>query len=42
MATIPREFPAFRIHDDDAGYRAGIEPVSLEALSPGEVVVEVA
>ena len=42
MAGVPGEFPAFRIHDDGHGYRAGIEPVSLDLLSPGEVVVEVA
>lgn len=40
--TIPATFRAFRIHSDDAGYRSGIEPVSLEQLSPGEVVVKVA
>ena len=42
MASVPDTFPAFRIHDDDGGYRAGIETVSLDALSPGEVEVEVA
>ena len=42
MAGVPGEFPAFRIHDDGHGYRAGIEPVSLDLLSHGEVVVEVA
>src|SRR5690606_33851417 len=42
MAAIPDRFPAFRIHDDDAGYRSGIEQLALDALSPGEVVVEVA
>src|SRR5690606_30197985 len=42
MATVPDRFPAFRIHDDDAGYRSGIEQLSLDALSPGEVVIEVA
>ncbi len=39
MTAIPATFPAFRIHSDDAGYRAGIEPVSLAQLSPGEVVI---
>ena len=42
MSAIPARFDAFRIHDDDAGYRSGIEQVALDALSPGEVVVEVA
>ena len=32
--TIPATFPAFRIHNDDAGYRSGIEPLSLDQLSP--------
>lgn len=40
--TIPATFEAFRIHDDAAGYRSGIEQVPLDALSPGEVVIEVA
>ncbi len=42
MTAIPAAFPAFRIHDDDAGYRSGIEQVSLNDLSPGEVVIEAA
>ena len=39
--SIPTTFPAFRIHNDDAGYRSGIEPLSLDQLSPGEVVIKV-
>ena len=35
-------FRAFRIHHDDAGYRAGIESMDTGALSPGEVLVKVA
>lgn len=35
-------FRAFRIHNDDAGYRAGIEAMGTDALSPGEVLVKVA
>ncbi len=35
-------FRAFRIHNDDAGYRAGIEAMDTDALSPGEVLVKVA
>lgn len=35
-------FPAFRIHNDAQGYRAGVEDVVLDQLSPGEVVVEAA
>ena len=33
---------AFRIHNDDAGYRAGIESIDSNALSAGEVLVKVA
>lgn len=40
--TLPDRFRAFRIHDDVAGYRSGIEEVSLDALSPGEVVIRTA
>jgi acrylyl-CoA reductase (NADPH) len=32
-------FRAFRIQQDDAGYRAGIETMGPDALSPGEVLV---
>ncbi|MEW9572468.1 YhdH/YhfP family quinone oxidoreductase [Rhodanobacter sp. Si-c] len=35
-------FRAFRIHNDDAGYRAGIEEMATDALTPGEVLVKVA
>ncbi|TAL73613.1 MAG: acryloyl-CoA reductase [Rhodanobacter sp.] len=35
-------FRAFRIHHDDAGHRAGIEPMDTDALTPGEVLVKVA
>lgn len=42
MGAIPASFAAFRIHDDAAGYRSGIEPVALDQLSPGEIVVEAA
>src|SRR5690606_10183344 len=36
---IPETFAAFRIHSDEGGYRAGVEPVALDQLSPGEVVI---
>ncbi|MFT4257588.1 MAG: YhdH/YhfP family quinone oxidoreductase [Pseudoxanthomonas sp.] len=42
MSAIPSDFTAFRIHDDDAGYRSGLERIALDALSPGEVVIQVA
>ncbi|TAN08121.1 MAG: acryloyl-CoA reductase [Rhodanobacteraceae bacterium] len=38
----PPDFRAFRIHNDDAGYRAGIESLRLDELSPGEVVIQTA
>ncbi|MET0814759.1 MAG: YhdH/YhfP family quinone oxidoreductase [Pseudoxanthomonas sp.] len=39
---IPSSFNAFRIHNDETGYRSGIEQVSLEDLAPGEVVIKTA
>ena len=39
---IPATFPAFRIHSEAAGHRAGIEALSLDALSPGEIVIRTA
>jgi putative YhdH/YhfP family quinone oxidoreductase len=39
---IPDTFQAFRIHNDDAGYRSGIQPVSLDDLAPGEIVIKTA
>ncbi len=35
-------FRAFRIHNDDAGYRGGIETMDVQSLSAGEVLVEAA
>jgi putative YhdH/YhfP family quinone oxidoreductase len=35
-------FRAFRIHNDDQGYRSGIEEMQVDALSPGEILVKVA
>lgn len=40
--TIPQRFDAFRIHDDADGYRSGIEQVSIDELSPGEIVIRTA
>lgn len=39
---IPASFRCFRIHNDDRGYRAGIEETGLKALSPGAVTIRVA
>ena len=41
MQTVPA-FRAFRIHNDDAGYRAGIESMRAGELSPGEVLIKTA
>ena len=40
--TVPARFDAFRIHNDERGYRSGIEQVSLDDLSPGEIVIKTA
>lgn len=40
--TIPSTFNAFRVHNDASGYRSGIEPIPLDVLSPGEVVIRTA
>ncbi len=40
--SIPSRFRAFRIRNDDDGYRSGIEAVSMDDLSPGEVVIKTA
>lgn len=40
--TIPNSFRAFRIHNDTQGYRAGVESIALDDLSPGEVVIKTA
>ena len=35
-----QRFKAFRIHNDDQGYRAGLEEITLGDLMPGEVLIE--
>lgn len=40
--TTHSRFNAFRIHNDNSGHRSGIEQVSLDDLSPGEVVIKTA
>ena len=40
--AIPAAFNAFRIHNDEQGYRSGIEEVSLDDLAPGELVIKAA
>ncbi|HEX6832409.1 MAG TPA: alcohol dehydrogenase catalytic domain-containing protein, partial [Rudaea sp.] len=38
----PTAFHAFRIHADRDNYRAGVESMPIDALTPGEVLVKVA
>ena len=38
---IPARFRAYRVRNDDEGYRGGVETVSLDALSDGDVTVSV-
>jgi len=42
MSSTPSTFRAFRIHDDDDGYHSGLDTVSLDDLSEGEVTIQVA
>lgn len=38
---VPATFRAFRIHNDDAGYRAAVETISLDDLDEGDVTIRV-
>lgn len=40
-ASIPKQFRAFRIHHDDQSYRAGVEEISVDKQSAGDVVIKV-
>ena len=40
--SMPASFQAFRIRNDSAGYRSGIEEVSIDDLAPGEIVIKTA
>ena len=42
MTTIPDTFSAFRIYNDSDGYRAGVESISIDDLSEGDVTIKVA
>lgn len=39
MSGIPGSFKAFRIHNDGEGYRSGIENISIEDVSAGDVTI---
>jgi putative YhdH/YhfP family quinone oxidoreductase len=41
MSQIPATFNAFRIHNDEKGYRSGIDKIGLEDLTEGEVTIKV-
>lgn len=41
MSEIPSTFRAFRIHNDDKGYRSGIDEITLDDLTDGEVTIRV-
>ena len=38
---IPERFRAWRVHNDDDGYRGVVEPVGLDDLSEGDVTIRV-
>jgi len=40
--STPENFRAFRIHNDGQGYRAAVESIGLDDLSPGELVIKTA
>ncbi len=40
--SMPASFQAFRIRNDSAGYRSGIEEVSIDDLASGEIVIKTA
>lgn len=42
MSSIPERFRAFRINDDENGYRAGLVEQSIDEQAQGDVVVKVA
>jgi putative YhdH/YhfP family quinone oxidoreductase len=41
MSGVPEAFRAFRIHNDESGHRSGIEAVSLDDLTDGDVTIRV-
>ncbi len=40
--TIPTRFSGFRIHNDAAGYRSGVEALGVDDLCAGDLVIRVA
>ena len=41
MNSVPESFQAFRVHNDSEGYRSGIESISLNDLTEGNVTIRV-
>ena len=41
MSALPSSFQAFRIHNDEEGFRANWEPQSIDEQTSGDVVIEV-
>lgn len=39
MTALPETFKAFRIHNDAEGYRSGIEDITIDDLSSGDVII---
>lgn len=39
MTNLPETFKAFRINNDAEGYRSGIENISIDDLSEGDVII---
>jgi putative YhdH/YhfP family quinone oxidoreductase len=37
--SVPGHFRAYRVHNDDQGYRGDVEDVALDDLSPGDVTI---
>jgi putative YhdH/YhfP family quinone oxidoreductase len=42
MSTLPEHFNAFRIHNDESGYRSSLETITAGDLGDGDVTIEVA
>lgn len=41
MTEVPAKFRAFRIHNDEKGYRSGIDEIGIDDLTEGEVIIRV-
>jgi len=41
MTSLPESFRAFRIHNDEEGYRSGVETIGFDQLGDGDLTVRV-